>query len=520
MKHIIIALLIGLSLSISRVSVHDPSIVEDNGHYYVFGSHIATAKSDDLINWQAISRDYENPNGNVVYGNLVQTFKESFKWAGYDDGDCAGGKYAVWAPDVFYNKDYVWNDGSKGAWMLYYSASSTWRRSCIGFLVSKKVSSGYQYGDTIVYSGFTNTGKVNYDGNSKRDTTWTNDYLHLKDLMNRGVIDKDVSKWKCFNSDGTWNNRYAPNAIDPTIFYNSVEKQLFMVYGSWSGGLFILELDKATGKPIYPGKDGTDSNSGNFIDRYFGTHIAGGNHMSGEGPYIKFDKVSGYYFMYETYGGLLAAGGYNMRMFRSKTLAGPYLDPYGNKAQDSGANVHRYGVKIMGNYQFKGQEGYRSAGHNSALFTEDGRHYIVFHQRFLDSAKGEYHEVRVRQQFLNQDNWLVTAVYENKNEKIEKYTAEEVVGSYEFINHGNAEKDGNMLPTKTVVLEKNGSVTGDETGTWSMTDGESYTYVTLTLSGTAYNGVFFRQSDDNNKKKMTFTAIGKNNLAIWGSSNF
>jgi VCBS repeat-containing protein len=128
--------------------------------------------------------------------------------------------------------------------------------------------------------------------------------------------------------------------------------------------------------------------------------------------------------------------------------------------------------------------------------------------------------VRVRQQFLNQDNWLVTAVYENKNEKIAKYKAEEVIGSYEFINHGNAEKDGNMLPTKTVVLEKNGSVTGGETGTWSMTDGESYTYVTLTLSGTAYNGVFFRQTDDNNKAKMTFTAIGKNNLAIWGSSNF
>ena len=139
MKHIIITLLIGLSLSISRVSVHDPSIVEDNGNYYVFGSHIATAKSTDLINWSAISRDYENPTGNVVYGNLVQTFKESFKWAGYDDGDCAGGKYAVWAPDVFYNKDYVWNDGSKGAWMLYYSASSTWRRSCIGFLFSKKL---------------------------------------------------------------------------------------------------------------------------------------------------------------------------------------------------------------------------------------------------------------------------------------------------------------------------------------------------------------------------------------------
>ena len=101
MMHIIITLLIGLSLSISRVSVHDPSIEEGNGDYYVFSSHIATAKSTDLINRSAISRDYENQNGNAVYGNLVQTFKESFKSAGYDNGDCAGGKNAVWAPDVF-----------------------------------------------------------------------------------------------------------------------------------------------------------------------------------------------------------------------------------------------------------------------------------------------------------------------------------------------------------------------------------------------------------------------------------
>ena len=242
--------------------------------------------------------------------------------------------------------------------------------------------------------------------------------------------------------------------------------------------------------------------------------------MSGEGPYIKFDKHSGYYFMYETYGGLVASGGYNMRMFRSKTLAGPYMDPAGNRAQDSGANNYRFGVKLIGNYQFKNQVGYRSAGHNSALITDDGRYYLIFHQRFLDPAKGEYHEVRVRQQFMNTDKWLVTAVYENKNEKISKYKIEEVVGSYEFINHGNAEKDGNMLPTRTIILDKSGSVSGDESGTWSMSDGTDCTYISLNLSGVVYNGVFFRQKDDNDKTKMTFTAIGRNNLAIWGSSNF
>ena len=81
--------------------------------------------------------------------------------------------------------------------MLYYATSSTWRRSCIGFLISKRVDGDYIYGDTIVYSGFSNTGSPYYDGNSKRDTTWSNNYLHLKTLMNNGVISKDVSSWKC-----------------------------------------------------------------------------------------------------------------------------------------------------------------------------------------------------------------------------------------------------------------------------------------------------------------------------------
>ena len=518
MIYIELLLLFTSILSISRVSVHDPSIIEDNGHYYVFGSHLAAAQSDDLINWTPLSTDYQNPTNNIIYGNLRENLAGSFKWAGYDDGDCAGGKYAVWAPDVIYNENYIWSDGSRGAYMLYYSASSTWRRSCIGLLVSKKVYRDYKYVDTILYSGFTNTGKVNYDGNSKRDTTWSNDYLHLKTLMNNGVIDNNLSTWKCFNKDGSWNNRYAPNAIDPAIFYNSVNKQMFMTYGSWSGGIFVLELDVHTGLPKYPGKDGTDATSGNFYDRYFGTHIAGGNHLSGEGPYIKFDKNSGFYFMFETYGGLIASGGYNMRMFRSKTLSGPYLDPVGNRAQNNGADNYKYGVKMIGNYQFKNQPAYRSAGHNSLLITHDRKYYLIFHQRFSD--RGEYHEVRVRQLFLNEDKWLVTAVYENKNEQISKYTIDQVVGSYEFINHGNAEKDGNMLPTRNIILEKGGKVSGDASGSWSMKDSDSYTFVTLNLSDSTYKGVFFRQTDDNNKSKMTFTAIGRNNLAIWGSGNF
>ena len=521
MKFIILGILVGLVLNtqhiISRASVHDPSIVSDKGAYYVFGSHLSSAKSNDLVNWHQFTRDYVN--NNALYGNILENFKQSFKWAGYNDGDTAGGKYGIWAPDVVYNSEYAWKDGSKGAYMLYYSTSSTWRRSCIGYMVSKNIDSGYQYVDTIIYSGFTNTGKVNYDGNSKIDTTWSNNYLNLKNLMNKGIIDNNLSTWKCFNRDGTWNSAYAPNAIDPRIFYDASGNRLFLSYGSWSGGIFILEIDRATGQPKYPGKDGTETTSGNFIDRYFGTHISGGNHQSGEGPYILYDKKTGFYFFYETYGYLEATGGYNMRLFRSKHLYGPYYDPAGNKAQNSGTDCYKFGVKLIGNYQFSNQKGFRSAGHNSAMITDDGRYFLIFHQKFL-SGQIDGHEIRVRQQFLNEDKWPVTAVYENRNEKISKVAINDVIGSYEFVNHGNAEKDGNMLQTKTINLEKDGKITGGETGTWTMKDGTDYTYITIKISTATYKGVFFRQLDDNGETRMTFTAFGNNNLAIWGSSKF
>jgi len=518
MKYIIIPLLISLSLSVRRVSVHDPSIVKDNGLYYVFGSHVGVAKSTDMKNWDLLSSDYQNPSNNPVYGNLQSTFKESFKWAGFNEGDNAGGHYGIWAPDVIYNEEYVWSDGSKGAYMLYYSTSSTWRRSCIGFLVSKRIDGGYKFGKNLLYSGFTNTGRVTYDGASTIDTTYSKSYLNIKTLMNSGIIDKNLKTWKVFNKDGTWNNNYAPNCIDPTIFTDPSGKNYYMVYGSWSGGIFILEINRKTGEVIYPGKDGVDSSSGNYIDRYFGVHIAGGNHESGEGPYIKYDKNSGYYWLYETYGGLMHDGGYNMRLFRSKHLFGPYMDPAGNQAQNSGVNCYKFGIKIIGNYQFANQPAYRAAGHNSFMITDDGKYYLFFHQRFSD--RGEYHEVRVRQQFLNEDKWLVTAVYEYKSEKISVYEESEVIGDYELVNHGNAEKDGNMIRTQRIKLQSGGVVSGDMTGTWTMTKGDKYCYVLFKLGGVSYRGVFFRQTNDNGEKKMTFTAIGKNNLNLWGSSVF
>ncbi|MCC8104163.1 MAG: glycoside hydrolase family 43 protein [Clostridiales bacterium] len=506
---------------LTRVSVHDPSVIAaDDGNYYILGSHIASAKSEDMIQWTQLQTDYADVTNAPFYGDLQETFAIPFQWAGYDDGDCAGGNYAIWAPDIIWDPYYECEDGTTGAYLLYCCTSSTWRRSCIVCLASKTIDGTYSYVDTLIYSGFTKTGET--DGTSTRDTSWDNDYLNLASLVEAGSenggFDEISDNW--FASDGGWDHTYAPNAIDPNLFFDAAGEKLYMSYGSWSGGLYLLEIDPKTGKAIYPGVDSTDEISGNYVDRYFGTHLAGGNHQSGEGPYILYDSESGYYYLYETYGSLTAEGGYNMRLFRSENLTGPYVDAKGGNSADSGTNNEAYGIKLIGNYCFYGQTGKRSAGHNSALIDTDGSRYLVYHQRFDTDPITEAHEVRVHQQFLNEDLWPVTAVYEYIGEKPENYEDSEVTGSYEYINHGTT-SGTDMLDTAYVTLNEDGTVEGSVTGTWSKADsGNGYDYVTLTLDdGATFKGIFFRQHKecDSEAAVMTFTAIGDNNECVWGS---
>ena len=55
-----------------NVAVHDPSIIKaEDGMYYIYGSHMAAAKSADLIDWTLISRDASN--GGCTLVKNVQT---------------------------------------------------------------------------------------------------------------------------------------------------------------------------------------------------------------------------------------------------------------------------------------------------------------------------------------------------------------------------------------------------------------------------------------------------------------
>ena len=86
---------------------------------------------------------------------------------------------------------------------------------------------------------------------------------------------------------------------------------------------------------------------------YFGKRLLGGGHKSIEGPYILYDEESGYYYLFVSYGSLTREGGYQMRVFRSKTVDGEYVDmngAYPGMWDDNAA----YGLKLSGNYYSAG----------------------------------------------------------------------------------------------------------------------------------------------------------------------
>lgn len=490
----------------SRVSVHDPSIFKDNdGTYYVFGSHIEAAKTNDLQNWTRFTNGYTTPN-NAEFGDLSANLAKAFAWSGENLEDCEGG-YAVWAPDVIYNPDYVNTDGTKGAYLMYFCTSSTYMRSVIGFATAQKAEGPYTFVDTLIYSGFTENDS--YATSSTKNVNRKYTSTNIDELIASGAVTYN-SNWF---SNSNYNNYLYPNAIDPTIYYDT-DGKMYMCYGSWSGGIFTLEIDPATGRCIHP-KTGTTSDS-RMVDSYFGTKISGGYFKSGEGPFMEYNPDTGYYYLWVTYGGLTATGGYNMRVFRSKNPDGPFYDAAGNPAVlGKNTNLDSVGLKVMGNYQFSSLHmAYMACGHNSVLHDDDGKWYLFYHARFNNGT--EFHEVRVHSMYFNEEGWPVVSPYEYSGDQIAQYGYEttDIAGEYEYINHGN-DTSSEIHNYSSITFSTDGTISGAVSGTWSQAQDSAA--AVLTIDGQKYSGYFLAAQDENGKNVMSFTAVGSNNQTIWGA---
>ncbi|MEJ6951165.1 LamG-like jellyroll fold domain-containing protein [Natronospora cellulosivora (SeqCode)] len=433
------------------VSVHDPMIARvEDGRFYVFGSHLASAYSDDLIEWYQLTAGWSASNSLIP--NPAEELREAMEWPEPDNAE------STWAKSVIKLND---------KYHMYFS-TSTWgaTRSAIALATAEDIEGPYKYQDFVIRSY--NPGEENIEG-----------------------VPHDPN--------------IHPNAIDPYVFFDA-EDNLWMIYGSYAGGIFMLEMDSETGMPK--------------PDQGYGKKISGGNHAAMEGAYVIYHPETEYYYYMISFGSLAPDDGYNIRLARSKNPDGPYYDPTGRDMISAnpriGKSYEPYGARIIGNFAFlESGIGYLSPGHNSAYYDdENGKMYAIFHARF--PGAGHMHNVRVHQILINSEGWPVIAPHRYTGESLASYTEDEIIGTYQYINHGKS-ITADLNRSVNIELSAEGQIVGEGIkGEWEMT-GENT--INLSINGDIYHGVVLKQWDEGLKKDvMTFTALSNEGLAIWGSS--
>ncbi|WP_234986656.1 LamG-like jellyroll fold domain-containing protein [Demequina sp. NBRC 110055] len=443
------------------VTVHDPSVVTDGDDVWVFGSHGASAHTTDLMNWTQHSIDLSQSSNNPLFDDVDAELAETFEWAQTS---------TLWAADVIELPD--------GTFAMYYNAcKGDSPRSALGLATSDTVDGGYEDQGILLKSGM-------WDQESE----------------NPGEI---------------YDATVHPNAVDPDAFYDG-EGHMWMVYGSYSGGIFILKLDPETGVPL--------------PDQGYGKHLVGGNHSRIEAPTIRYDETTGYYYLFLSFGGLDANGGYDVRVARSTSPDGPYLDAEGNDmAEVAGAegtifddaSIQSYGVKVMGGYEFPRElgdpgtgdgTGYVSPGHTSWYDDPDtGQSYMVFHSRF--PGTGEMHEVRVHRMEMTEDGWPVVLPTRYAGESVTKITRADVVGDWQVVDLGKDITAEPALPTN-VHLSKNGTLSGGLVGGWKLM---GHDRAQLTTAEGTLEGVFARGWDEATQEwTTTFSVLTDNGASLWG----
>lgn len=539
--------------SYKRTSVHDPSIFIDTittpntPYYYAIGSHLDFVRSTNLSeSWSSKLGGgqtnnctlFANPSGNRVgYAEAYCTqsvhsvknyLGEVVDFPSFDAHAWQNAGFEVhgnqWAPDVVYNPNM-------GKWLMYMSVNGDKWCSSIVCLSADKPLGPWVYQGPVVMSGF--MGTIDHNG-----YTATDDWKRT-DLEIATGYTSLPARYKVGESWGS----YWPNCIDPCVFFDE-EGELWMSYGSWSGGIWMLPLDKDTGLRDYtkqqPLEYQTGSDARNLkSDPYFGRKIAGGWYVSGEGSYI--EHFGNYYYLFISYGFYSPDGGYEMRVFRSSNPDGPYVDCRGVSPLETRYRMNygstaaiNYGMKLMGGYQWNLMtKGELSQGHNSAFTDLDGRSFVLYHTKFNDGTAA--HELRLRQLFINQAGWPVCVPFEFHGETITQQDVEsaenvpnaDIPGTYDVILHRYNQDYANMeiqqpVSMKLVASDDNpskGTVTNGMTGTWKRIAGTDF--IEVTIDNVVYKGVLsYQKVDYSNIKATCISALSSNGGITVGANRY
>jgi arabinan endo-1,5-alpha-L-arabinosidase len=166
------------------------------------------------------------------------------------------------------------------------------------------------------------------------------------------------------------------NPIDPGAFLDPTTGRLWLTYGSYVGFTRVVELDPKTGKRLHPDQPPTD----------IGVNLEATTMIYHDG----------YYYLLGTRGSCCrgADSGYHIRVGRSKSVTGPFVDNMGiDMIQGGGKLVIGSGGRLIG------------PGHFGLINVADGVQKFSFHWE-ADMDRGNASVLDIRP-LLWKDGWPV-----------------------------------------------------------------------------------------------------------------
>jgi len=423
-------------------NVHDPSIKKFGDYYYCYSTDVGYGITPPSGIQIRKSKD-------VVQWTFVGWVFNGLPLKGKQYITSAGGtpNQALWAPYVMkVNNEY----------RLYYSlASSTPRLSVIGMATA-----------------------------SNPEGPWTE-----KDLVVASADDATIQT----------------NAIDPTVVTASSGEE-WMYYGSAWNGIYILQLNPATGLALTPGDKGK-----RIANRGYTNGVYNGNIEAAE---VIYNQSLNKYFLFIAYDWLETK--YNVRVCKADNPQGPFYDYNGI---DANANID-HGPMIIAPYQFANHGGWQGTAHCS-VFDDGNGDYFIAHQG-RPSINKYFMDLHVRKIFWTDDGWPVVSPERYAWEDNTKVPIDSITGNWESIilnyqvvpGYANEQTNPGLQTSVPLTIDAGGIFNGDAGSAWTY----NAPWLQLKWSNGATAKVFVQKGWDweNEKHTIIFTGLNNTGIAVWG----
>ena len=341
-------------------NVHDPTCIKVNDTYYLYSTDAyyippnINFKDDSLVSMGYIP---VRSSKDLVHWNFEGWVFDSIPYKAFQHvKESNNGKSPdnIWAPFI---REVA------GQYRLYYSVSSFGSKgSCIGLAIS-----------------------------SSPMGPWTD----------KGIVVKTT------DDDNM-------NAIDPTVITDSKTGRDWMIYGSYFGGLYCLELNPATGKSLRQGD----------LGKCVARRAEGGDRII-EAPEIIYNSEQDMYYLFISYDPLFTF--YNIRVGRSSSPEGPFLDYFGKDLKDTANN---YPI-LTHSYMFNKHMGWSGNGHCAVL--QEGNRSFVMHQGRLAPANLML-QLMVREVKWLKNGWpVVSPERYNSIDDDQRFGTDALNGNWEII---------------------------------------------------------------------------------------